>query len=247
MKWVVSIAVTFVLQISAMAVDFKSLETVYNPSQTKNIKSYYLNGIPFAAISNDSSFVLLFLEAGKIATYSYAKVWVLYQNLAEEPYLLEPLNQMKLTIEIQGKIYAGMPPVPPSQIMKSIDNEKNVSMILQAVGGALKAVSAESRPEATITGPSGAVYEVNDKNEGDRIIDNTKDKMHSTADFYHVFQNSINNGILRKNTIFQDKGVTGNVYFLVSGIDLKKCTSITLYLTTKDGINVVSFTPTKGE
>ncbi|MRR30481.1 hypothetical protein EG834_09210 [bacterium] len=247
MKYLIHIAVFLSFQSVAMAVDFKSLETVYNPSEKGNIKSYYLNGIPFAAISNDSSFVLLFLEAGKIASYHYAKVWVLYQNLSAEPYLLEPLNQMKLTIEIKGKTYAGMPPVPPSQIMKSIDNEKNVSMILQAVGGALKAVSADTRPEATVTSPSGAVYEINNRNEGDRIIENTKSKMNSTADFYYVFQNSVNNGILRKNTIFQDKGVTGNVYFLVSGIDLQKCSLITLYITTKDGINVVSFTPAKGE
>jgi hypothetical protein len=247
MKTLLAIVVTGLLHISAYSLDFKSLETIYSPAPRENLKTYFLNGIPFAALSSDSSYVLLFLETGTIVSNHYAKLWVLYQNLSVEPYLLEPLNHLRLSIKTTKKSYPGLIPIPPSQIIKSIDNEKNINMIFQAVGGALKTVASELAPEATVTSPSGAVYKIDDTQAGSKIIENTKTKMQSTSYMYEAFKNSVNNGLLRRNTISQDKGVTGNIYFHIGGVDLKNCTRITLFLTTKEGISEINFTPAQGE
>ncbi|MCU0606497.1 MAG: hypothetical protein MUF78_03550 [Candidatus Edwardsbacteria bacterium] len=248
MKRLVITSVLFLLFGNILhAIDFESLETVYYPEPTDNSKTYYLNGIPLSAVYADSSYIMMYLETGKIAGETYAKLWLLYQNLSEEPYLLEPLNHVKLTIQSKKKTYPGLIPVPPSQILKSIDNQKNALMILQAIGGALKTISTELSPETTIRSNTGEEYQVDDNTAGDKVISRTRAEMLGTAYMYETFKKSVNNGILRKNTIFPNNSVTGNVYFHLGSVSLKDCTKIILYATTKDGVKVINFKPTAGE
>lgn len=120
-------------------------------------------------------------------------------------------------------------------------------MIVQAIGGALQSVSASMSPEATITDPAGGVYKVNDQNVSDKITRATVEDMKTTKYMYETFKSSVNNGILRRNTIFNERSVTGNVYFHIGNINLKKCKRVVLFITTKDGITAVEFTPRIGE
>jgi hypothetical protein len=222
------------------------LSTVYYPSPTATSNTYYLNGIPFSANNGDSTYFVMAMETDKVAGKPYMRLWLLYQNKTNSPYLLEPLKILKLLIHAKDKIHNQIP-TSPSEILSRINSEKLSIQILQVIGGALQTVSTSMNPEATITDPSGGVYKINDENVGGKIGARTAANMQSTAYMYEAYKNSINNVILRRNTVFKDKNIMGYVYFDISGINLKKATKLDLFINTQDGIQLIEFTPQEGE
>jgi len=222
------------------------LSTVYYPSPSATSNTYYLNGIPFNVNNGDSSYMVMALETDKVVGNPYLRLWLLYQNKTDSPYLLEPLKFLKLIIHVKDKVYNQIP-TSPTEILSRIDSEKLSLQILQVIGGALQTVSASLTPEATVTDPSGGVYKINDENVGSKIGSRTAVNMQSTAYMYEAYKNSVNNIILRRNTVFKDKNIMGYVYFDIRGINLKKATKLDLFITTQDGTQKIEFTPQEGE
>lgn len=222
------------------------LSTIFYPKETENTKTYFLNGIPFSVINLDSSYMVISLDKEKIAGYQYMRLWLLYQNKSEKPYLFEPLKALKLVF-YKKKERLTINPTSPTEILSRIDSEKLRKQILQIIGGALQTVSAELTPEATVTTPSGNIYVIDDKTAGEKIIDRTAINMQSTSYMYEAYKNSVNNIVLRRNTVFKDKNIMGYVYFYIPGIKPEKLNSINLYLTTQDGIHMIEFTQQEGE
>lgn len=222
------------------------LSTVYYPSPTATSNTYFLNGIPFNANNGDSSYVVMALEKDKIAGKQYLRLWLLYKNKTDSPYLFEPLKIIKLMVYVKDKSN-DRNPTSPTEILSRIDSEKLGKQILQVIGAALESVSTSLSPEATVTDPSGGVYKIDDKNVSGKIGTRTAVNMQSTSYMYEAYKNSVNNIVLRRNTVFKDKNIMGYVYFDVSGINLKKATQIDLFITTQDGIQKIEFTPQEGE
>ncbi|MBU1356282.1 MAG: hypothetical protein KJ620_06905 [Candidatus Edwardsbacteria bacterium] len=222
------------------------ISTIFYPTITELSKTYFLNGIPFSVTNRDSSYIVLALEQDKIAGYNYMRLWLLYQNKIDNPYLYEPLKSLRLVIDSKKDIY-NISPTSPTEILSRIDSEKLGKQILQVIGGALQTVSAGMSPEATITDPSGGVYKIDDKNASGNIINRTVVNMQSTSYMYEAYKNSVNNIILRRNTVFKDKNIMGYVYFNIPNIKPKNVNKINLYLTTQDGIQMIEFTPQDGE
>ena len=220
--------------------------TIYYPTQTELTNTYFLNGIPFSVSNRDSSYSIVSMETDKIAGYKYFRLWVLYQNKTTVPYLFEPLKAFKLICQVKDKEYT-LVPTAPSEILSRINSEKLGKQILQVIGAALQTVSAELSPEATVTDPSGSVYKINDKNASGKIGERTAEKMQGTSYMYQAYKNSINNIVLRRNTVFQDKNIMGYIYFSIPDIKPEKLNKIDLYMTTQDGIQKLEFIPQQGE
>jgi hypothetical protein len=190
--------------------------TKYLPEQTENVLPFFTAGQPIAAVETPRSFLLLSLEPTVLANRPYVRLWILYHNISQEPYLLEPLRFTSLTItSISLGRSESSDPESPTKILADISNEKASALIMQAIGGTLQAMAA--RPTTAVTrfddGSSATttVYDETEKQE--RAVDRTASAMVNTAMWYEIYQNSVSDGILRRNTVFPGQSVNGYIYF----------------------------------
>lgn len=196
--------------------------TVFYPESKTGILSYYSNGIPFGAFNIDSSTnCIISVEEVKILENKYFRLWLLYQNNSDENYLLEPLKIVKMGIKGNNGKYYELKPEPPSSILVSIDDEKESKLIVETIGSTLKMISNNvSTKNTTITDNRNHQLEVNDKGEkiearNEKIVSNAKSNFNDITTWYDTYLTSINNGILRKNTLFKNQSVNGYIYFLL--------------------------------
>lgn len=185
------------------------------PKESENLYPYFVKGQPIASIKTDSAFILLSLDRILFYNYPYFRLWLLYQNLSENPYLLTPQQFISLSVLTTkyGQSEIGRP-VLPTKLLASISNRKTMSLILQGIAGSLEEMS--TRPTTATTkfrDGSSFTTTYNDRGEKNRVIaDRTIDNMASTSMWYDIYQNSISDEILRKNTIFPGQSVNGYIY-----------------------------------
>ena len=191
-------------------------ETKYMPKESDDVFPFFSKGQPIAAVQSPNAFMLMSLEPTILADRRYVRLWILYQNTSEEPYLLEPKSFVSLTITSISKGKTGTStPESPTKILADISNEKALSMIMQAIGGTLQTMAARpTTAETRFNDGSSATTTINDQQEKrDRVADRTAKAMANSAIWYEIYENSISDGILRRNTVFPGRSVNGYIYF----------------------------------
>lgn len=226
---------------------------IFIPREEIQVSSFYRNGLPIGTINGDSSFIMISMEPVFVSGSKYMRLWFLYKNNSSIPFLLEPLKAVKLHILGEKKSYPDINPESPTKILARIENEKATQLILQAIGGTLEALSTQP---TTITNRSGEEWKANDQSEKAQVVtDRTISKISTTAQLYNIFKNSMNTGILRRNTIFSGESANGYIYFpLVNVLKDKDITfenlsryKYKLYITTPYGDNLIEFEAATGE
>jgi hypothetical protein len=191
-------------------------EPKFMPEKSENVFPFFTKGQPIAAVHSTGAFMLVAIEPTVLANQRYFRLWLLYQNTSEEPYLLEPLEFTTLTVTSPSKEKTGSSkPESPTKILAHISNDKALSLIMQAIGGSLEAMAAgPTKVETRFNDGSSASTTIYDqKQKRDVIADRTADAMANTAAWYEIYQNSISDGILRRNTVFPGQSVNGYIYF----------------------------------
>ena len=146
--------------------------TIFVPSQDAAVKSYYRNGLPIGAISHDSTLIMLSMEPTELVGTRYMRLWFLYRNGTDAQFLLEPMKCAKLSIEGADEMYQDIAPEAPARILANIENAKASALIVEAIGGTLQGLSAQS---TTITNRSGDKWEVNDRGEKIQVVNDRSD------------------------------------------------------------------------
>lgn len=200
----------------------KFKEKVFYPEPKSDVLSYYANGIPFGAFSIDTSInCIISIEEKNILGNKYFRLWILYQNNLKEPYLFEPLKIATIRIKGNNEKNYYINPEPRSAILAPIDEEKESKIIAETIGGTLKMISNNiNTKNTTIKDNKGNKIEIEDgkdksRDKNDKIVTDVKSNINDIATWYDIFLESINNGILRKNTLFQNQSVNGHIYFLL--------------------------------
>ncbi len=86
-------------------------------------------------------------------------------------------------------------------------------------------MQAVTTPATTVTSSDGTTYQNNDQKEKiNSVVQKTRQDIFNTNSWYDVFSNTVNNGILRKNTLFTGEGVNGYVYFEIPYLESKVST-----------------------
>ncbi len=236
--------------------------TKYLPEQQENVFPFFTSGQPIGAIETAEAFLLLSLEPTYVAGRPYIRLWMLYQNTSDKPYLLEPLQFVTLTsTHISKDKSKSSQPESPTKILAHISNDKAATMIMQAIGGTLEQMAVKPTTTRTETyeianggvRTSTAITTVDDesKKRGE-IHDRTVNAMMNTAIWYELYQSSVSEGILRRNTIFPTQSVNGYIYFPFSwpgGLDwgYRRYRDQDLFLRSMDYIYSVSFVTAEGD
>jgi len=231
---------------------------IYLPTQNSEVMSFYRNGLPIGVVNTDSSFIVFLLEPTEVSGTDYIRLWLLYKNNSNAPFLLEPLKAVKLSIKGDTNSFDNIAADSPTKILAHIKNEETVSLIAQTIGGTLKAMSEQP---TTITSPKGDKWVVNDRNtKVDAMVSKTTASMVNTAILYDIFQSSVNTGILRRNTVFPGESVNGYIYFPLPVVEYSQYGynrheevikpenyTYRIFITTQIGSAVIEFTPAEGE
>jgi len=226
---------------------------IYLPTQNSEVMSFYRNGLPFGFVSTDSSLIIILLDPTDVAGTEYMRLWLLYKNNSNTPFLFEPLEAVKLSflsIKAKKESFDNITPKSPTRILAHIKNEKTVNLIAQTIGGALKAISTEP---TTITSQEGDKWVVNDRDaKVDAVRSKTMTSIMNTSILYDIYMSSVSSGILRRNTIFPGESVNGYIYF---PLPVKNETPVEpekynyrLSITIQNGSKVIiELTPAEGE
>ncbi len=246
-------------------------KTIYLPKLGPSVFGYFAKGQPIAAVKSDGAFVLTALEPIVIGR-TYMRLWVMYRNDSEVPYLMEPGGFVRMTTtRLADKQSKSCQPTRPSKILAQISDEAAIAMISQTIGGALQAASVQPTTATThgsvTSGGQSASFDsttvVNDQSaKVARVSDQTSASLAATATWYDAYKRSVDQGVLRRHTIFPGQSVNGYIYFtLPDGIlhpNDRSRFDPSVFLASKEyaqaiefnlpgGAQTVTFTPIPGE
>ncbi len=222
--------------------------TVFEPASSDSVFSFYQNGYALGSVKLDSCRVVAELEVGKnLRTYPpYMRLWLLYYNTSGTPYYFDPMKDVKITTPGEDGKSLALATVPPYKILDMIKNEEEVALIAQAIGGVADAVL--TKPTMYTNTRTNEQVQVNDTGEKRQLsIDRASANMASTATIYELYKQSIVTGILRRNTIFPQQGVTGYIYFKAPYGANPMHRSYIVEISTQNGTVKLDFKPVAGE
>jgi len=193
--------------------------TVYEPASNGSVYSFYKNGYALGTAGNDSCRVIAELEPSKVAGRQYMRLWLLYYNSSNSPFLLDPVKAARLTASQSNGDTIELGATPPYKILASIDNQKTIAIIAQAIGGVAEAM--QQRPTSITNTWTGEQWQVNDtKEKTDMAVSKTNASIVTTSMIFDLYKQSVIAGIFRRNTIFPRQSVTGYIYFSLPYYDI---------------------------
>jgi hypothetical protein len=138
-----------------------------------------------------------------------------------------------------------------------ISNAKAAASIIGSIGAVLEAAAqhpTSATTSGTTTGPAGTSYTtstttLNDADEKRQtVLDRRASHVASIDSWYESFKNSVNQGILRRNTLFPSESVNGFIYFEVlepQAVSKSRQYVLTLWIPGFE--KVITFDPIEGE
>ena len=186
--------------------------SIFVPHPQADVTYYYRNGMPIVVAKVESSLVCFVVDpSAQLGSTKYIRLWALFQNNSHSNLLLEPLKFFSLTLHDGRDSLETILPESPTKILTSMSNDVATNLILQSIGGTLKALSTQ--PTA-VTSSGGERLQLNDRQEKiDKISEQTNASVTGIAAVYRAYANSASSGILRRNTILPGESVNGYVYF----------------------------------
>lgn len=254
-----SIRMAFISFLFVMGCASTTPKNVYLPMETSKTIPFFRDGIPIAAGYTDSTIILTSMDAVWYVggMRNIICVWLLFRNASHTPFLLKPLEHITFTYEeVESGKSTTLTPISPTKLAASIQNEKTLMLMVQAIGGTLKSMSAEP---TTFTDSYGYSVQANDlAGKQDVIIGKTADAMATTAFWYDIYRRSTYASVLKKNTLFTNQAVNGFVYFEVDNVrkftEMKNESEIkrnkykyTLSINTPNGMKNITFKAIPGE
>ncbi len=191
----------------------KQYKTVYEPEKKEGVISYYVSGLPMGAYGDDKYSIMFNLKPATILDDNCLRLWLLYENINEEEYLIEPTKITKIELWKYGIKRYELSPESPLNILTQIEEDKQQNLIMESIGSALKNLST-SNTKIKINGKDK--IEIKDKDQKiQEITEENVNRINNINDWYDIYSESINNGLLRKNTLFKNKSVNGYIYFKI--------------------------------
>ncbi|MDI6767398.1 MAG: carboxypeptidase-like regulatory domain-containing protein, partial [Bacteroidota bacterium] len=189
---------------------------LFFPQEMPGVYCIYgkISSIPIGILFTDSAFYMYSIETTVIDSQKYIQLWLLYKNLSETPYDINPMKYLRLHVKGKTLTAQEIPPSFPAIIIPALDTQKIVSRILETFGVTLEALATKQSvfewelhhsdllftmsPRPAILRPS----KFNPAREGSL-----------SATLYNIFQNSVNVGIMQRYLVFPENSINGYIYF----------------------------------
>ena len=195
---------------------------VFAPSKGPHAQVYYRNGQPLAALEGDSSSAVINVTPFRLDGTNYLRVFVAYFNSGTQPVLVNPVSAVRARYKLLSwDDWSIAVPDAPTTILRKVESMKARAEIAAVLGAALNRTANDLTTQSTsISGPTGT-YTMNDRPDKLRERNQETDKewaaqSGAASRTFDMLAVSINEGVLRANTVFPGQGVEGYVYLPVA-------------------------------
>ena len=187
---------------------------VYEPQSSNAVYPYYVDGNPVSAVVTDNSIFQSAIEHTKLASRHYMRMWVNYTNFSEDPILFDPMESFILTqTDKPSGTNSQLEIVYPSEIIHRVIKAEQAALITNAFIGMAEVVTTTP---TTFRSSTGVTIQQNDLDEKINIVNkNTSNRAQNIADNYDHFARNMNSILIKKNTVFPSRSVSGYVYFYI--------------------------------
>jgi hypothetical protein len=188
---------------------------VYEPQSSNAVYPYYVDGNPVSAVVTDNSIFQSAIEHTKLASRHYMRMWVNYTNFSEDPILFDPMESFILTqTDKPSGTNSKLEIVYPSEIIQRVIKAEQAALITNAFIGMAEVVTTTP---TTFRSSTGVTIQQNDLDEKINIVNkNTSNRAQNIADNYDHFARNMNSILIKKNTVFPSRSVSGYIYFYLS-------------------------------
>ncbi len=200
---------------------------LFFPLNAPDTYCIYGNGstIPIGVFFADSGLYMYAIDTAIIDSEKYIRLWLLYKNLSQTPYDLNPMKCTRLEmIAMNGnkRSYKNIRAAPPGKIVTAVQSDEALDLIVSTIGGQLEALATnQSKNEweeyrhyllgtMKFRGIVPHYAPFGPAREGSL-----------SADLHTVFANSVNDGILKRHVVYPQNSVHGYIYFPFPGLNWK--------------------------
>jgi hypothetical protein len=231
-----------------------SQEYHFFPKKSENTYCIYATApsMPIGILFSDSGMYMYSLDTAVVDSEKYLRLWLLYENLSQTPYLLDPMRCARLHMQGKRRSYEDISPDWPTKMLASVDTLKAISDVSEKVGKSLKALGVVQTSVSSLedyftywAGTTGPFHYVHGAFGPSRVGS-------LSADLYTVFSGGVNVGIMGRCTVYPKNSVNGYIYFPFPGLGWKVAAAgfseaseyiYTIELITQTGRQLIQFIP----
>jgi len=217
------------------------------------------NTMPIGIFFSDSAFYMYCLDTAVIDSEKYIRMWLLYTNLSQTPYELDPMNCLRLHMKGKKYSYDGLIPDQPTKIRQEVKNEDVMKMASSTIGKQLQVTAEQDGMIKDIilhfllacTPPNWGgdpFHTVSERLIKDsKVIGRTSGKT-----LFQDYSASMNDGVLQRHLVYPNNSVQGYVYFPFPGLNWRATAlgfpetaeySYTIEIITQNGSKYIEFEP----
>jgi hypothetical protein len=226
----------------------------FYPKESPNTYCIYSAGssMPIGIFFSDSALYMYALDTAIVDSDKYIRLWMLYKNLSSLPYDFNPIRCTILHMHGKKDSFRDIYPEPPSVMLGKVNKESAVSKIAADVENILKrlaVVQTRSVFDEVIFDRWGH-QSMRIPHMHGRFRPSTEGSL--SADLYSIFTLSVNDGILKRYTVYPENSVSGYIFFPFPGLQWKITASgfpeateyvYTIEIITQSGSKSIEFEP----
>jgi hypothetical protein len=185
-------------------------QQLFFPKESPDTYCFYgiASSLPIGIFFADSAFYMYSLDTAIVDSEKYIRLWLLYENLSQTPYDLDPMKCVQLHMKGDKYSFKNLLPARFSRLLADRENKNAVRTISESIGKPLQKMATQQSkilshflPEFGLDVPlrGGA----------------------SPKSLNRIYMRSTSQGILTRTNVYPDNSVNGNIYFPFPGLDWK--------------------------
>jgi hypothetical protein len=205
--------------------------TMFFPKASGDAFCVYGTGlsVPIGMLFTDSALYMYSIEPILLDSEKYIRLWVLYENISENPCTFDPFVHVKLHMKGLKSSYRNILPDPPREIQRKISNEDAQAAAEEVIGKHIQLVGEQHRISLNeelrvLSKYMSADITLRKQLEHYRANDILRGPL-SGISMDDILSRSVNDGILKPHIVYPGNSVHGFLYFPFPGMNWKTSTA----------------------
>ena len=203
------------------------------PMANDNAYCVYGNGesLPIGILFTDSALYMYALDTALVDSEKYIRLWLLYYNLMEQPFELNPVDCIKINVQGKNRIYKNIKPENKSSILQMIPNEGVVRIIKERVAQTIQTLLLFQKliqpgyirsRGINIDAKQGTDYDKSGKMEIRWNFQKDPALKGASTDYISsIYSLCVSDGLLKRHIVYPNNGVHGFLFFPYPGLEWK--------------------------
>jgi hypothetical protein len=171
------------------------------------------------------------LDTALVDSEKYIRLWLLYYNLMEQPFELNPVDCIIINVQGKNRIYKNIKPENKSKILQMIPNEEVVRIIKERVAQTIQTLLLFQKLiqpgyirsiGINIDAKQGTDYDKSGKMEIRWNFQKDPALKGASTDYISsIYSLCVSDGLLKRHIVYPNNGVHGFLFFPYPGLEWK--------------------------